>query len=141
MHSQEGKYLGRRHRRRKNSLEVIFSRIFYILVIHNSPPVTSLPPLGLELNKSLIPQHSHNSYQGGGGVVLCAQLCLTLCKHMDYSPPGSSVPWNSLGKNSGVGCISFSMGSSWPRGQTRIRCICCIGRRILYHCSLPGCCF
>ena len=32
------------------------------------------------------------------------QLCLTLCDPMDCSPPDSSYPWNSPGKNTGVGC-------------------------------------
>ena len=31
--------------------------------------------------------------------------------------------WNSPGKNSGAGCISFSRGSSQPRDQTRVSCI------------------
>ena len=33
------------------------------------------------------------------------QPCLTLCNPIDGSPPGSSIcPWDSLGKNSGMGC-------------------------------------
>ena len=35
---------------------------------------------------------------------LVTQLCLTLYNLMDSSPPGSSVPWDSPGKNTGVGC-------------------------------------
>ena len=36
---------------------------------------------------------------------LVAQLCPTLCDHVDYSPPGSSVHgMDSPGKNTGVGC-------------------------------------
>ena len=31
------------------------------------------------------------------------QLCLTLCDPIDSSPPGSR-PWDSPGKNTGVGC-------------------------------------
>ena len=31
------------------------------------------------------------------------QLCPTLCDPMDGSPPGS-CPWDSPGKNTGVGC-------------------------------------
>ena len=30
-----------------------------------------------------------------------------LCDAMDYSPPGSSGPWDSPGKNTGVGCHSL----------------------------------
>ena len=32
------------------------------------------------------------------------QSCLTLCDPIDGSPLGSPHPWNSLGKNTGVGC-------------------------------------
>jgi len=51
--------------------------------------------------------------------VLVAPLCLTLCNPMDCSPPGSSLH-RIPGKNTGVGCISFSRGSSWPRDGTRV---------------------
>ena len=39
-------------------------------------------------------------------------------------------PWDSPGKNTGVGCHSSSRESSQPRDQTHIPCI---GRRMLYH--------
>ena len=41
---------------------------------------------------------------------LVAQLCLTLCDLMDYSPPGSSVHGDSPGKNTGVGCHALLWG-------------------------------
>ena len=31
--------------------------------------------------------------------------------------------------------ISFSRGSSQPRDPTRLSCVSCIGRRVLYHCA------
>ena len=34
--------------------------------------------------------------------------------------------WNFSGKNTGVGSISSSRGSSWPRDQTLLSCISCI---------------
>ena len=39
--------------------------------------------------------------------VLClvSQSCLTLCDHVDCSLLGSSVHWDSPGKNTGVGCL------------------------------------
>ena len=45
--------------------------------------------------------------------VLClvTQSCLTLCKLMDSSPPGSSLPWDSPGKNTGVGCHFLLQGN------------------------------
>ena len=33
-----------------------------------------------------------------------AQLCLTFSDPIDYSLPGSSVPWDFPGKSTGVGC-------------------------------------
>ena len=35
------------------------------------------------------------------------QSCLTLCNPMDSSPPRLLCPWDSLGKNTGVGCHFF----------------------------------
>ena len=54
--------------------------------------------------------------------VSVTQLCLTLWDPMDYIPLDSSVrglcPWTSPGKNTGVGSLPLSRGSSWPRDQT-----------------------
>ena len=52
---------------------------------------------------------------------------------MDCSPPGSSVPGISQARMLEWGAISFSGGSSWPRGQAQVSCITSIGRRILYY--------
>ena len=44
--------------------------------------------------------------------VLClvTQPCSTLCNCTDFSPPGSSVPGSSLGKNTGVVCHALLQG-------------------------------
>ena len=57
--------------------------------------------------------------------VLClvAQLCLTLCDTMDCSPPGSSVPRDSPGKNTGVGCHTLLQGISSTQGLNPDACI------------------
>ena len=52
---------------------------------------------------------------------------------MDCSPPGSSVHGISQARVLGWVAISYSRGSSQPRDWTRISCVSCIGRRILYH--------
>ena len=55
--------------------------------------------------------------------VLClvAQLCSNLCNTMDCSPPGSSVHWDSPGKNTGVSCHALlQRSSSKPRDQTQV---------------------
>ena len=64
-----------------------------------------------------------------------AQLCLTLCDPMDYSPPGSrsSVYGISQTRILKWFAISFSKGSFWPRNWTHVSCVSCIGRWILYH--------
>ena len=38
------------------------------------------------------------------------QSCLTLCDPRDSSPPGPPRPWDSPGKNTGVGCHLTSNG-------------------------------
>ena len=66
--------------------------------------------------------------------VLISHSCWTLCDPMDCRLPGSVheifqtriLEWVD---------ISFSRGSSWPRGQTWVFCI---GRQILYHLSHQG---
>ena len=62
--------------------------------------------------------------------VLVAQLCLTLCDPMDYTLPGSSVHgilqeeyWSVLP------CLE----TFWPRDQTHVSYVSCIGRWVLYH--------
>ena len=41
--------------------------------------------------------------------------------------------WDSLGKNTGIGAISFPRGSSQLRDQTHISYVSCSGRQVLYH--------
>ena len=65
-----------------------------------------------------------------------ALSCLTLCDPMDCSLPGSSVHGiYQVGILEQV-AISYSRKSSRPRNQTRISCVSCISRWILYHCAI-----
>ena len=50
-----------------------------------------------------------------------------------FVTPWLLCPWNSPGKNTRVGCISFSRGSFQPRDRTCVPCVSCIGRHVLYH--------
>ena len=52
------------------------------------------------------------------------QLCLTRCDPLDRSPPGSSVPEDSPGKNTGVGCHSLLQGIFLTQG---------LNLSLLYH--------
>ena len=49
------------------------------------------------------------------------------------SPPPTRLPcpWDFPGKNTGVSC-HFLRGSVWLRDRTRVSCVFCIGRQILY---------
>ena len=51
-----------------------------------------------------------------------AQLCTTLCDHMDCITSRLLCPWNSPGKNTRVVAIPVSRGSSQPRDQTWVSC-------------------
>ena len=47
------------------------------------------------------------------------QSCPTLCNPIDGSPPGSPCPWDSPGKNTGVGCHSRTAAGLFSSGATR----------------------
>ena len=59
--------------------------------------------------------------------VCCAQLCMTLCDPIDWSPPGSSVHGILQTRILEWVATPFFRGSSQPRDHTRISCqVCCI---------------
>ena len=62
-----------------------------------------------------------------------AQLCLTLCDPMDFSLPGFSFHGIFLAGILEWVAISYSKGSSQRGDQTRVSCVSCIGKWILYH--------
>ena len=59
----------------------------------------------------------HTDLSSGGGGDLVAKSYLTLCNHMDCSPPGSSVHWILQARILEWVAISFSSGSSRPRRE------------------------
>ena len=66
---------------------------------------------------------------------LVAQLCLTLCDPMVSSLPWFLCPWNSPGKNTGVGCLFLLQGIFSTQGSNPGFPHC---RQILYHLSHQG---
>ena len=66
---------------------------------------------------------------------LVAQLCVTLCNHMDCSLPSSSVLGDSAGKNTGVGCHALLQGIFLTQGSNAGLSRC---RQILYQVSHQG---
>ena len=67
--------------------------------------------------------------------LLCfvTQLCLNLCDSMYCSLPGSSVPEDSPGKNTGVGCHAFLQGIFPTQGLNSGLLHC---RWTLYHLNI-----
>ena len=63
--------------------------------------------------------------------VLVAQSCLTLCNPMDCNLPGSSGPWNSPRKNTGVSC--HALLETFSIQESNLGLLHC--RQILYHLS------
>ena len=61
-----------------------------------------------------------------------AQSCPSLWNPMDCSQTGSSVRGISQARTLGWVDISYSRRSFWPRVQTHVSCISCIGRWVLY---------
>ena len=63
------------------------------------------------------------------------QSCLTLCNPIDISPPGSPHPWDSPGKNTGVGC-HFLLQCMKMKSESKVIQLC-----PMFHdpmdCSLP----
>ena len=67
--------------------------------------------------------------------VLVAQLYLTLCDPMDYSPSGSSVHGDSPGKHTGLGCHGL-LQEIFPTQESNPGLLHC--RCILYQLSYQG---
>ena len=66
---------------------------------------------------------------------LVAPLCLTLCKPMDCSLPGSSAHGDSSGKNTAVSCLALLQEIFQTQGSNPGLPQC---RQILYQLSYPG---
>ena len=64
------------------------------------------------------------------------QSCLTLCDPIDGSPPGSPHPWDSPGKNTGMGC-HFLLQCMKMKSESEVAQSCPTLRDPM-DCSLPG---
>ena len=62
-----------------------------------------------------------------------AQARPTLCDPRDCGPPGSFVHGILQARILEGVAVPSSRGSSQPRDRTRVSCVSCIGRRVLYH--------
>ena len=86
---------------------------------------------GLLRGLSLVTNNIYNHILMCPHVCLVAKLCLTL------QPHGFICPWDSPGKNTGVGCHFLLQGIFCSKGSNLVSCIFCIGRWILYHWASP----
>ena len=64
------------------------------------------------------------------------QSCRTLCDLIDGSPPGSPRPWDSPGKNTGVGC-HFLLQCMKVKSESEVAQS-CLTHSNPVDCSLPG---
>ena len=64
------------------------------------------------------------------------QSCPTLCDPIDGSPPGPPHPWDSPGKNTGVGC-HFLLQCMKVKSESEVALSCPTVRKPM-DCSLPG---
>ena len=64
------------------------------------------------------------------------QSCLTPCDPIDGSPPGSPNPWDSPGKNTGVGC-HFLLQCMKVKSESEVTQLCPTLSDTM-DCSLPG---
>ena len=54
---------------------------------------------------TILPKEIYRVYAAAAAAAAKSlQSCPTLCDPRDGSPPGSPRPWDSPGKNTGVGC-------------------------------------
>ena len=68
--------------------------------------------------------------EGSKPLGMCAQLCPPLLGPHGLEPTMLLCPWDFPGKLEWV-AVPSSRGFSWPRDQTLISCVSCIGRQIL----------
>ena len=80
-----------------------------------------------------------NDDDGGGHAAAPAkscQSCPTLCNPIDGRPPGSPRPWDSPGKNTGVGC-HFPLQCMKVKSESEVAQSCPTLHDPM-DCSLPG---
>ena len=96
-----------------------------------------VPPLVLPLWLEII--YFTWDFPGGAAAAAAAkslQSCPTLCNPIDGSPPGPPRPWDSPGKNTGVGC-HFLLQRMKVKSESEVPQSCSTLSNPM-DCSLPG---
>ena len=99
----------------------------YAFLMRTAPWLQPQVPTGC------LPEVRLKSLREGSVKVLAVQSCLTLGDLVDCSLPGSSVYGILQARTLERVAIPFSRGTFWPRDQTHISHICCVGRWVLYR--------
>ena len=110
---------------------VVLRRLCFLPLEKSKDNVSSYPPQHPSLFLCIYHQHMA-SLLSESVKVLAIQSCPTLCDTRDCSPPSSSCPRNSPGKNTGMGCHSLLQGIFLTQGQNPGLLHC---RQIPYHLS------
>ena len=85
---------------------------------------------------SLLLHRVSRKFPAAAAAAKSLQSCPTLCDPIDGSPPGSSRPWDSPGKSTGVGC-HFPLQRTRVKSESEVAQSCpTLSDRI--DCSLPG---
>ena len=101
--------------------------------------------LSLALDTVLVSQQAFNKYllkqidwliHTAAAAAKLLQSCQTLCDPTDGSPPGSPRPWDSPGKNTGVGC-HFLLQCMKVKNESEVVQSCPTLSNPM-DCSLPG---
>ena len=106
--------------------------------------ISTVPDSGISKDKNVVSQArlcvSLTSILSSAAVAAAAakllQSCPTLCNPIDSSLPGSPCPWDSPGKNTGVGC-HFLLQCTEVKSESEVAqsCLTCSDPM---DCSLPG---
>ena len=75
-------------------------------------------------------------YYSAAAAAKSLQSCPTLCDPIDRSPPGSH-PWDSLGKNTGVGC-HFLLQCMKVKSESEVTQSCPMDPRTVAHQAPPS---
>ena len=108
----------------------------------NHPPTPDLPKNCLPRNWSLVPKRlgttagERSSLAAAAAAAKSLQPCPTLCDPTEGSPPRLPHPWDSPGKNTGVGC-HFLLQCMKVKSESEVAQS-CVTLSNPMDCSLPG---
>ena len=103
--------------------------------IDSSPPGSAVPGILQARMLEGVAISFSNAWKWKGKVksLSCVRLFTDSSRPHGLQPTRLLCPWDYPGKNTGVDCHSYSLGSSRPRHQICLSGVCCTGRQILCY--------